>query len=308
MKILLIRNDNIGDLICTTPAIEALRKAHPQAQIDIVVNSLNAPVIKNNPFLNRVFIYTKPKHVRAMRQKIAAFFGKVKICAQIWLGGGYDVAVIFRSAYSKSAAIFARISRAKKIIAVGEKAFINEKIEFGGEHETMFCFKLLAPLGVKFGGEKTLFLATRTYEDFRDYVFFHVSARESKNAMSASKIAEILKFLKAKFERVAITAENSEFSENLAQISGTKYIKTASFSELAGILGVAKFLISLDGGVAHLGPALGVKTLAIFGKTSLKRWAPIYGRAKCIILQDESYVAQNVANKLIFKIIEKEFI
>ncbi|HDX6325756.1 TPA: lipopolysaccharide heptosyltransferase family protein, partial [Campylobacter fetus subsp. venerealis] len=39
MKILLIRNDNIGDLICTTPAIEALRKHFRNDQIDIVVNS-----------------------------------------------------------------------------------------------------------------------------------------------------------------------------------------------------------------------------------------------------------------------------
>jgi len=40
-KILLVRNDNVGDLICTTPAIEALRKKYPDAQIDIVVNSYN---------------------------------------------------------------------------------------------------------------------------------------------------------------------------------------------------------------------------------------------------------------------------
>jgi heptosyltransferase-3 len=50
MKILLVRNDNIGDLICTTPAIEALRKKYPKAQIDIVVNSYNFVAINNNPF------------------------------------------------------------------------------------------------------------------------------------------------------------------------------------------------------------------------------------------------------------------
>ena len=38
MKILLIRNDNIGDLICTTPAIQALAKKYGAENIDIVVN------------------------------------------------------------------------------------------------------------------------------------------------------------------------------------------------------------------------------------------------------------------------------
>ncbi len=49
-KILLVRNDNIGDLICTTPVVEALRKKYPQSQIDIVVNSYNYCAIVNNPF------------------------------------------------------------------------------------------------------------------------------------------------------------------------------------------------------------------------------------------------------------------
>ena len=39
-KILLVRNDNVGDLICTTPAIEALRKKYPNNQIDIVVKMM----------------------------------------------------------------------------------------------------------------------------------------------------------------------------------------------------------------------------------------------------------------------------
>lgn len=306
MKILLIRNDNIGDLICTTPAIEALRKAYPSAQIDIVVNSLNAPVVQNNPFLNRVFIYTKPKHVRKFSQKIGAFFKKAKICLKIALSG-YDVAVIFRSSYSSSASLFAKISRAKTIIGVGKKGFINEKVEFENEHEVMFCFKLLAPLGVKFSGEKTLFMAQNPRDDFRDFVFFHISSRVRENALSEDKILQIIEFLKSKFKRVLITAENSEFGDRISQISGAQYLKTANFSELADFLSTARALITLDGGVAHLGPALGIKTIAIFGKTAQNRWAPTYARAKCVVLQDESFLAENVKNEEIFNAIKKEF-
>ena len=306
MKILLIRNDNIGDLICTTPAIEALRKAYPSAQIDIVVNSLNAPVVQNNPFLNRIFIYTKPKHVRKFSQKIGAFFKKAKICLKIALSG-YDVAVIFRSSYSSSASLFAKISRAKTIIGVGKKGFINEKVEFENEHEVMFCFKLLAPLGVKFGDEKTLFMAQNSRDDFRDFVFFHISSRVRENALSEDKILQIIEFLKSKFKRVLITAENSEFGDRISQISGAQYLKTANFSELADFLSTARALITLDGGVAHLGPALGIKTIAIFGKTAQNRWAPTYARAKCVVLQDESFLAENVKNEEIFNAIKKEF-
>ncbi len=52
MKILLVRNDNIGDLINTTPAITALRKYYPKAQIDILVNTENQSAIFNNSNIN----------------------------------------------------------------------------------------------------------------------------------------------------------------------------------------------------------------------------------------------------------------
>ena len=56
MKILLVRNDNIGDLINTTPAITALRKYYPSAQIDILVNTENQSAIFNNPAINQIYI------------------------------------------------------------------------------------------------------------------------------------------------------------------------------------------------------------------------------------------------------------
>ena len=61
-KILIIRRDNIGDLLCTTPAIAALRRRYPRAHIAALVNSYNAPVLANNPDIDKVYAYTKAKH------------------------------------------------------------------------------------------------------------------------------------------------------------------------------------------------------------------------------------------------------
>ena len=54
MKILIIRRDNIGDLICTTPLFEAIRRQYPQAYIAALVNSYNAPAIHGNPHLDAI--------------------------------------------------------------------------------------------------------------------------------------------------------------------------------------------------------------------------------------------------------------
>ncbi|MES2771423.1 MAG: glycosyltransferase family 9 protein [Pseudomonadota bacterium] len=61
-KILVIRRDNIGDLVCTTPLFSALRKHFPKAHLAALVNSYNAPVLRGNPDLDRVHIYRKAKH------------------------------------------------------------------------------------------------------------------------------------------------------------------------------------------------------------------------------------------------------
>jgi glycosyl transferase, family 9 len=310
MKILLIRNDNIGDLICTTPAIEALRKAYPDAIIDIVVNSLNECVVYQNPFINQIFSYTKTKHKKSILDKIRVFFEKCLVCLKIWQQR-YDVAVVFRTHYSPSAMLFARLG-AKRVIAVDSdkrpQKVITDKIKFNGMHEIIFCCEILKPLGVKYDNEKTLYVPKNPISDFKDFVFFHISAREPRNILSDKKILAILEFLKTKFSLIAITAENRDFANHISKISNVKYVETLNIDDLANILGAAKFAITLEGGVSHLAPTLGVKTLVIFGSQQPERWAPIYSKGKCIFLCDNSRMAENVQNELIFDTIKREFI
>ena len=56
-RILVVRRDNIGDLVCTTPLIRALRQRYPDARIDALVNSYNLPVVAHNPDLDNAYAY-----------------------------------------------------------------------------------------------------------------------------------------------------------------------------------------------------------------------------------------------------------
>ena len=64
-RILVIRRDNIGDLVCTTPLLSALRAHFPDAWLGALVNSYNAPVLTGNSDLSKVIAYTKLKHIDA---------------------------------------------------------------------------------------------------------------------------------------------------------------------------------------------------------------------------------------------------
>lgn len=60
-KILVVRLDRIGDLLITTPFIRALKTAIPSIQIDMLVSSLNAPVIQYNKDIHNIYTYNKKK-------------------------------------------------------------------------------------------------------------------------------------------------------------------------------------------------------------------------------------------------------
>ncbi len=301
-KILLVRNDNLGDLICTTPAIEALRKKYPNSQIDIVVNSYNHSAIVNNPFVNKIYCYTKSKHKKALLDKIKVSFEKIKILLDI-KKEKYDAAIVFRSDYSKSAELFANITNATYKIGVKNlkgKDNFNIHIAVNQNHEVEFCFDCLNPLEIKHNGEKTYFHIEdkyiKKYKKYYDSVVFHISARMKPNQMSYEKLKKIL--LKLDLE-IVITADPKdwEIAKKLENETKAIFIRTKSFLDWAGVIKNAKFFITLEGGAMHIAPALGIKTMALFGCSDINRWHP-WGY-KHLVLQDKSHKAENIDNNLI---------
>ncbi|HAT70202.1 MULTISPECIES: glycosyltransferase family 9 protein [Croceibacter] len=61
MKVLIIQKKMIGDVLTTSILFEALKKEFPKAQLHYLVMKHTTPVIKNNPFIDRVFIIDNDK-------------------------------------------------------------------------------------------------------------------------------------------------------------------------------------------------------------------------------------------------------
>jgi ADP-heptose:LPS heptosyltransferase len=310
-KILLVRNDNIGDLICTTPAIEALRKKYPNNQIDIVVNSYNYSAIHNNPFVNTIYCYTKPKHKQYFIDKVKALLGKIKIMWKI-NRVGYGVVVVFRGGYSQSAEIFSKITSAKYKVGVknprGKDNFNIYTTPEENKHEVEFCLTCLTPFGVRYNGEKTRYFVDITrvkeYIQYTDYVLFHISSRVSENRYSIKHFKQIIDNLER--NNILISAEpqdvhNACWIENNTQAT---FIPTSSLEDLAALIQNVKLCVTLDGGVMHIAPALGVKTIAISGKTNMNKWHP-WGYND-LVLQDKSRIASNINPQIVVRTINSQ--
>ncbi|ADG93897.1 glycosyl transferase family 9 [Arcobacter nitrofigilis DSM 7299] len=309
-KILLIRNDNVGDLICTTPAIEALKKRYPNNQIDIVVNSYNFDAIYNNPFIDKIYCYTKPKHKKSFFDKLKAGLGKLKILLDI-KKENYEVVIVFRSGYSKSAELFSNITKAKYKIGVkNPKGKDNFTIHIEADHsknEVEFCFDCLKEFGVNYLDEKTRYFIeeklTNKYLEYKDYILFHISSRINENRYDKEKFKQVFDELIG--YKILVSAEPDDFESAiwLEQNTKAKFIKTKSLQDLGGLIKNVKLFVTLDGGAMHLGPAVGTKTISISGKTNMDKWYP-WGY-KNLVIQDESKIANNIHKNRIVKVIDE---
>ena len=94
-RILVISLRRIGDLLLTTPLIRSLRRAWPNAEIDVLVFANTAGIVEGNPDINRVI--TMPPR--------PTFTESAQLCARLWRQ--YDIAVSTQSGDRPTAFAFA---------------------------------------------------------------------------------------------------------------------------------------------------------------------------------------------------------
>ncbi|MBX2845806.1 MAG: glycosyltransferase family 9 protein [Saprospiraceae bacterium] len=143
MKVLVIQQKRVGDVLVSTIICEALRQEFPQAEIHYMVYTYTKGVAENHPAIDRLIEFTD-EHKKSR----SAFF---KFCQDI-KAQQYDVVI---DAYSKTESwIISKFSRAPKRITYDKgvrKLFFTHAVKpmldaSGQEHITMRRLSLLTPL------------------------------------------------------------------------------------------------------------------------------------------------------------------
>ncbi len=323
--ILFIRRDNIGDLVCTTPAIRAARLAYPGARICVLVNSYNAEVIANNPDVDEVFIYEKEKH-RGSKSRLSVLSSNAGLMRRI-RAKKFDVAIGCACSYSPRLARYTFLTGARLRIGYGEKGkskaglYYNQPLPAPARpmHEVEAVMGLLRPLGVT-GPAPALSVRpdTVTLARVRKAVIdkttggkrliaFHISSRRPENRWPIASFARLISRLKETSDIRPLvlwspgTADNplhpgdDEMAGQLAGAIEPRPIlfRTKTLGELIAALSLAEMVVCLDGGAMHLAAGLGKPVLTIWGSTDPARWAP-WG-VENIILKKPSCRAEDVS-------------
>jgi len=317
---LVIRRDNIGDLVCTTPLIRALREHFPKSRLCVLVNSYNRPVVENNPDIDEVYAYTKAKHREPGTSVLGVYWGRLRLMREL-RRQNFDYAIIAGAHFLPRALGLARAIKPKHLVGFTEPGKRGvERIDTGVPytqprplHEAEDIFRLLSPLGITgepppmrvFPAATALAQAQAALREWgltTDLVIgVHISARKPTNRWPAENLANLMRQLRQKHDAgfMLFWSPGSESNprhpgddEKAQRIMGrlgdvpVLAYPTDRLDQLIAGLSLCRAVVCSDGGAMHIAAALGKPILCFFGKSDKTRWYP--WKAPHVLLQPAS--------------------
>lgn len=306
MKILVIRRDNIGDLVCTTPLLAALRQHYPNAWIGILANAYNAEVLHANPHVDAVFVYRKAKHRAAGESKLGIWLETAALMLRL-RRQGIDLAVVA----SPGGERYARMVGARRILADKPSQ---------PAHEVERCCAMLVPLNLQPGvrlqpgplgvwprPELLSRLQARLAQEHAarfssaapaDYapplnattLAVHISSRKPTQRWPAESFVQLIRQMLAEqpFARVLLFWSPGAADDPLHPGDDDKAaaiiaachdlpvfpLATHTLAELVAGLALADLVFCSDGGAMHIAAGLGKPVVCMFGDSPPAQWHP----------------------------------
>lgn len=302
LRILVVRRDNIGDLVCTTPLFTALRRRFPEAWIGALVNSYNAPVLQGNPDLSEIFAYRKLKHREEGDSLLSDLWTRYRLITAL---RRLSLDYVLLAGNAARAMGFARLLGGKSVVGLGTPGTRPEVVIEVGEakHEVEITFRLAQAFGI--GGPPP---APSVLPDqaavgrlrseiaahlpgVKRLVGIHISARKPSQRWPIERFAELVRALASHGEREAgmllfwspgrETDPQHPGDDEKAQALALELrtlalvpVPTRELGELIAGLSLCDRIICSDGGAMHLAAALGKPIVCLFGRSDAARWHP----------------------------------
>lgn len=293
-RILIIRRDNIGDLVCTLPMLQRLREQYPDAWIGALVTRYNAEVLQGHPDLDAVFTYTKAKHLEAGESRIKAFFDRIKTLLHL-RSANLDLILLPAGGEQASARRMAKFIGAGRILSQDD---VTQAAN--GSHEVERTANILRALDINTDRLPTARIVPR--EEIAAHarahlqsgsgpmLGIHISSRKPSQRWASESFIATLKALHAQRPdwRFALfwSPGDSDNPLHPGDDPRARYIMEAcrelplrpfpthSLADLIAGLSVCDRVLCSDGGHMHLAAALGKPIVCLFGKSDATRWHP----------------------------------
>ncbi len=284
-RICISRIKFIGDVLLTTPLLRAVREKFPHAYIAYLGDAQAVSLLENNPSLNEIipFDFSKPAIVEQPRVMLALRRRKFDVFVDLFC--------------NPRTALLARLSGAQ--IRIGKQVkgrgmLYTHRIMDDGKPKTAidYHYQYVKLLGVDRTHLKTEVVLTDdekrearnylTWQDFdltRPIVGLHPGATWPAKMWPWEKFAELADLLRAKLKAQVIITQGPKDAEVVGKIShravgSLTILPMMKLRQLAAIVSQFNVYVANDNGTMHIGPAVGTKTIGIFGPGEENIWFP----------------------------------
>jgi lipopolysaccharide heptosyltransferase II len=283
-KILVIKMLGVGDVIWTTPLLGNLRRGVPRAEISFLCRGFCAPLLANNPDLDRVIPF-KPGNLREQIRFIKELRRR-----------GFDLALdLFGSPRS---ALLSLASGAGTRIGFDfgyRQLFYNQVLPAktaNQGHEVDFHLFVLKALGLPEKTRELVFNLTQEEKDYRRETWQKLGIKQSDRVIGllptggwackrwpAERFGQLSRKLAGELGFKVLVFWGSPSEQADAQIISAADpnaipIPKTSLREMAALLSGCRAVIGNDSGPLHLATALKVPVLAFYGPTNPRGQGP----------------------------------
>jgi heptosyltransferase-2 len=280
-SILVTRTDRIGDVVLSTPVLEALRKRFPNVKIVAMVLPTTRAVVEGNPYVDEVLVYDKRGSQRRFLDSLrfALSLRKKKIDVALHLHPTNRMHIL-----SRLAGIPFRIGYKKKFGWLLSHTIAESK-HLGTRHEAEYNFDLLRFLDVpKPDVLRPLFVVERSDETKLDQllaamklslprpiVFFPSASCVSKKwpLEHFASLAEIL-YARTGVPIVLVGGPDAVPLSALLRSSTTvnlvDLVDKLDLKMLGALFKRARLVVSNDSGPMHIAASVGAPVVSIFGR------------------------------------------
>ncbi|MGI5834917.1 MAG: glycosyltransferase family 9 protein [Chloroflexota bacterium] len=316
-RILIVKLAGIGDLLTAFPAMEALRKAYPQAEITALVTPQTESLLHGSGLVDRVLVLDKYLFDQAggflRPRSLVALFQLAKLLR----AHSFDVVLLLHHlitwpGIAKYALLMAATGAPLRVgLDDGRGRFLNLSTRdrgFGALHEVDYWLEVVGLLGaanpnpqmrLKWGVEEDQYA-----DDTLSRLALHSNDRllavhpgsgsySTARRWGAGKFADVVDALGEDGLTPLIVAGPGEeaIAQGVIQAAKAKchlLSGVPSPKHLAAILSRCHLFVGNDSGVMHLAVAAGVPVVAVFGPSNHKAWGPYdpLGRRSRIVRLD----------------------
>lgn len=288
----------VGDAVMTIPALRELRRIFPAARITLSTRTWAEGIFRDAALFDEILTFDKS------RSKIRDTLANAKELRK----HNFDLAVLFPNSFETAlVAKMANIPRRFGYAKEGRSFLLTDPVEIPAwkneRHEVFYYLNLVAEIereyfakktvlenepriGLKVSGERRAaarkILETSGVDLSKKTVALGVGSTNSRakrwHAESYAKLNDLLQTeLNVNVILVGAKDEAEVSSEVFAKSEKKPIILTGktNLAEAVAVLSEVDLLVSNDMGLAHIAPAVGTKTIVIFGPTNERTTQPV---------------------------------